>query len=105
MIINAFWSGKKLSQLNLKVIDSWRKHYPDNQFILWTYSKIENPPKGITLRFGDKIVSRKKWFSYSEGHGKNSPVAFSNFFRSQLLEKYGGLYIDLDVNLFLNRME
>ena len=38
MIINAFWSGKKLSQLNLKVIDSWRKHYPDNQFILWTYS-------------------------------------------------------------------
>ena len=97
MIINAFWSGKKLSQLNLKVIDSWRKHYPDNQFILWTYSKIENPPKGITLRFGDKIVSRKKWFSYSEGHGKNSPVAFSNFFRSQLLEKYGGLYIDLDV--------
>jgi|TARA_B100000073_G_scaffold145428_2_gene119741 hypothetical protein len=97
MIINAFWSGKRLSKLNLKVIESWRKNYPNNQFILWTYSKIENPPKGITLRFGDKIVSRKKWFSYSEGHGKNSPVAFSNYFRSQLLEKFGGLYIDLDV--------
>ncbi len=97
MIINAFWSGKKLTDLNLKVIESWREQYPNNKFILWTYSKIENVPKGLTVVYGDKILSRKKWFSYDKGYGRKSPVAFSNLFRSELLYKNGGLYVDLDV--------
>ncbi len=97
MKINFFWSGKTLSKLNLACIQSWKEHYPNSEIIIWTYSKITNPPQGVTLRFGDKIVPRKKWFAYKQGHSKGTPVAFSNLFRAELLSRFGGLYVDTDV--------
>jgi hypothetical protein len=93
-IVNGFWYGSELGELEKLCIDSWIKN--GYEFHLWLYDDIE-VPNGVVVKNANDIVSLDQYFTYSKGHTKNTPVAFSNLFRAHLLYKLGGLYIDLDV--------
>ena len=94
MIVNGFWYGSELGELEKLCINSWIKN--GYEFHLWLYDDVE-VPNGVVVKNANDIVSLDKYFTYSKGHTKNTPVAFSNLFRAQLLYQRGGLYVDLDV--------
>ena len=94
MIVNGFWYGSDLGELEKLCIDSWIKN--GYEFHLWLYDDIE-VPKGVIVENANDIVSFDQYFTYTKGHTKNTPVAFSNLFRAELLYQRGGLYVDLDV--------
>ena len=94
MIVNGFWYGSELGELEKLCIDSWIKN--GYEFHLWIYDDIE-VPNGVVVENANHIVSFNQYFTYNEGHSKGTPVAFSNLFRAQLLYQRGGLYTDLDV--------
>jgi len=93
-IVNGFWYGSELGELEKLCINSWIKN--GYEFHLWLYGGVE-VPKGVVVENANHIVSFTEYFTYSEGHSRGTPVAFSNLFRAQLLYQKGGLYIDLDV--------
>ena len=94
MIVNGLWHGSELGELEKLCIDSWIEN--GYKFRLWLYEDIE-VPKDVIVKNANHIVSFDQYFTYSEGHTVGTPVAFSNLFRTQLLYKLGGLYVDLDV--------
>ena len=94
MIVNGLWYGSELGELEKLCIDSWIEN--GYKFRLWLYEDIE-VPKDVIVKNANHIVSFDQYFTYSEGHTVGTPVAFSNLFRTQLLYKLGGLYVDLDV--------
>ena len=93
-IVNGLWYGSELGELEKLCIDSWIEN--GYKFRLWLYEDIE-VPKDVIVKNANHIVSFDQYFTYSEGHTVGTPVAFSNLFRTQLLYKLGGLYVDLDV--------
>ena len=93
-VVNGFWHGSELGELEKLCIDSWIKN--GYEFHLWLYDDIE-VPEGVVVENANHIVSFNQYFTYNEGHTKGTPVAFSNLFRAQLLYQRGGLYSDLDV--------
>jgi mannosyltransferase OCH1-like enzyme len=93
-VVNGFWYGSELGELEKLCIDSWIEN--GYKFRLWLYEDIE-VPKDVIVKNANHIVSFDQYFTYSEGHTVGTPVAFSNLFRTQLLYKLGGLYVDLDV--------
>ena len=94
MIVNGFWYGSELGELEKLCINSWIKN--GYEFHLWLYDDIE-VPEGVSIKNANHIVSLNEYFTYDEGASKGTAVAFSNLFRAQLLYQRGGLYTDLDV--------
>ena len=94
MIVNGFWYGSELGELEKLCINSWIKN--GYEFHLWLYGDIE-VPKGVVVKNADEIIYFNQYFTYDGGVSKGTPVAFSNLFRARLLYKLGGLYTDLDV--------
>jgi len=93
-VVNGFWHGSELGELEKLCIDSWIKN--GYEFHLWLYDDIE-VPEGVVVENANHIVSLHEYFTYDDGVSKGTPVAFSNLFRTQLLYQRGGLYSDLDV--------
>lgn len=94
MIVNGFWYGSELGELEKLCINSWIKN--GYEFYLWLYDDIE-VPENVIIENANNIVSFNQYFTYNEGHTRGTPVAFSNLFRTQLLYQIGGLYSDLDM--------
>jgi mannosyltransferase OCH1-like enzyme len=94
-VVNGFWYGPELGELEKLCIDSWIKN--GYEFYLWVYDLDIEVPDKVVIANANHIVSFTEYFTYSEGHSRGTPVAFSNLFRAQLLYQRGGLYIDLDV--------
>ena len=92
--VNGFWYGSELGELEKLCIDSWIKN--GYEFHLWLYDDIE-VSKDVIVENANDIVSLDQYFTYTKGHTKNTPVAFSNLFRAHLLYQLGGLYVDLDM--------
>tara|TARA_Y100000310_G_scaffold26993_1_gene25688 strand:- start:5740 stop:6432 length:693 start_codon:yes stop_codon:yes gene_type:complete len=93
--VNGFWFGGELGELEKLCINSWIKN--GYEFYLWVYDLDIEVPDKVVIANANHIVSFTEYFTYSEGHSRGTPVAFSNLFRAQLLYQKGGLYIDLDV--------
>ena len=93
-VVNGFWYGSELGELEKLCIDSWIKN--GYEFHLWLYDDIE-VPKGVIVENANHIVSLHEYFTYDDGVSKGTAVAFSNLFRAELLYQRGGLYVDLDV--------
>ena len=83
-IIHYCWlSGEPFSNLARKCIESWHKKMPDYTYILWDREKI----KEISSKWVDSSLEAKKW-------------AFAaDYIRLYSLYKYGGIYLDCDVEI------
>lgn len=82
-IIHYFWfSGDPYPEKVQRCLDSWHKHCPDYEFKLWN---LENYHTDNV--FCNEALSNRVW-------------AFaSDFGRCDVLYRYGGIYLDLDVEL------
>lgn len=80
-IIHQIWIGPKPPPQ--AIMESWKRHYPDYEYILWNEDKIaEEFPNGIR--------GQKQFDVQSKYAGK------ANILRYGILHKYGGVYIDAD---------
>lgn len=89
-IIHYVWLGeKKQSKLHKKVLKSWAKRAPEFEIIKWDEESIQK----LHNSFLDEAL-------------KNKAYAFaSDYIRLYALEKYGGIYMDLDMILVKNPLE
>jgi len=82
-LIHYCWlSNDKWDDIHQKCFDSWKRLLPDYEFILWdSFSEAKDIP------FVKRMVRQKSW-------------AFaSDYIRLYALYTYGGIYLDLDVEL------
>ena len=94
MVVNGYWHKGELDSLSKFCINTWIKN--GFEFHLWTYD-LSLKSDSITIKNANTIVDESEYFTYDGGHTVNTPVAFSNLFRAELLYKLGGLYVDLDL--------
>lgn len=88
-VINYIWVGDKELPKIFKVCkESWEKHCPNYKFILWTENDIEF----------DEIPFLKHTYE------NRKFSKFSNYYRMWILYHYGGVYLDIDVEL-INSLE
>ncbi len=83
-IIHAIWfSDDPMPELYLKCLGSWKKYAPDYEIKIWN---LETYKPGHCLFFEQAIEHRNWAFA-------------SDYARADLLRRYGGIYMDLDVEV------
>ncbi|WP_353949007.1 glycosyltransferase [Sporolactobacillus sp. Y61] len=85
-LIHYFWLGNKnKNALTKKCINSWKKFAPNYRIIEWNEKNI--PFERIKAQYVSEAISKQKW-------------AFAtDYLRLFILNEYGGLYMDTDVEL------
>ncbi len=83
-IIHAIWfSGDPMPKLYRDCLDSWKKYATDMEIKIWDL-KTYKPERCL---FFEQAIAEKNW-------------AFaSDYARADLLRRYGGVYMDLDVEM------
>ncbi len=83
-VIHTFWfSGDKLPKVYERCLDSWKRYAPDFEIKIWDLDSFE--PQSCL--FFDQAIEDKNW-------------AFaSDYARVDVLRRYGGVYMDLDVEM------
>lgn len=84
-VIHYCWfSNEEMPPIVKKCIDSWRRYLPDYEFRLWDMKSIQD----IDVPFLREALECRKW-------------AFAaDYVRLWAVEKYGGIYLDTDMELF-----
>jgi len=102
-VIHGMWYGTQLSKMELLTLHSFTDH--GHEFHLWAYDDLSAHamPRGVVVRNATEIIPRRKVFVKTSidpetGVGRNSLGApFSDLFRYKLLERHGGIWVDMDV--------
>ncbi|MBO6241861.1 MAG: hypothetical protein J6O61_13630 [Butyrivibrio sp.] len=83
-LIHAIWfSGDPMPELYLRCLESWKKYAPDCEIKIWNMETYK-PDRCL---FFEQAIEQKNW-------------AFaSDYARADLLYRYGGIYMDLDVEM------
>ena len=83
-IIHYCWFGRgEKSKLAQKCIDSWKKYCPDYEIIEWNEDNFNIEMNGYT-----RMCYNQKKYAF-----------LSDYVRLLVVEQYGGIYFDLDVEL------
>lgn len=86
-IIHYCWFGNKPLPPNCrKMIDSWKKHLPDYTFRLWDETTFD--------------ITESEYVQAAYQAGKYAFV--SDYVRLWALKKYGGIYLDTDIEVIRN---
>ena len=88
--VQSLWVGPQLSILEVMCIKSFQR--VGHTFILYTYEKVKNVPKGTIIKDANTIIKKKNLFDF-----KSSLLPFSDIFRYTMLYKNGGYWVDLDM--------
>lgn len=104
-IIHCFWAGGPKTELAEKCLASWRKYAPGWEIFEWNLETRKDPPQeppheyvrllrsgfpnslGSDARFLVGAVKNEKW------------AMVSDYVRMRVLKEFGGIYLDLDVEL------
>lgn len=78
--IHQVWIGGKLPSIYRRFVDSWQRFHPDWECRLWTDSDVKE--------FG---LKNEKYFKIANTNGQKSDI-----FRYEILQRYGGIYVDTD---------
>lgn len=82
--IHSFWfSGDEKPELYKKCVSSWKKYCPDYEIIEWN-SHNYDVSKNVYMK---EAYENKKW------------AFVSDFARLDVIKEYGGIYMDMDVEL------
>lgn len=85
-IIHYCWFGKKRKPKMVKdCIASWKKHLPDYQIVEWNEKNAS-----LSHPFVKEAYRQKKW------------AFVSDYVRLEIIEKFGGIYLDTDVMIVKN---
>lgn len=84
-IIHYSWfSGEPYPKHIELLMETWKKHLPDYEFVLWDANKL----KEVGSVFADEAISVRKW-------------AFAaDFLRIYAVYTYGGIWLDTDIEMF-----
>ncbi len=84
-IVHYSWlSGEPFPDEIMACMSTWKKHLPEYEFILWDKEKLSE----VNNIFANEAISVKKW-------------AFaSDFIRLYAVYKYGGIWLDTDVEIY-----
>ncbi len=85
-IIHQIWLGGKLPEKFVWMTESWRKKHPTWKYILWTDKDIE-----------ELHLINQKQFDEATNFGVKADIL-----RYEILEKYGGVYVDIDYECLKN---
>jgi len=89
-IIHQIWVGPKNPPANFFTFrDKWLKLHPDWEYHLWTDADLDS----LNLEFRDLIDASPNFAERSD------------ILRSELLERFGGVYIDVDIDPFYSLNE
>ncbi len=80
-IIHHIWLGCPLPQRYKKYLKSWQKLHPDWKHKLWTDADLKN------FKLNNQAI-----FDKAENYGERSDI-----WRYEILYRYGGLYVDTDI--------
>lgn len=92
-VVFSLWIGDQLGPWEQLCLESFLKRGYD--FHLFTYGPVAGVPDGVILRDGREIEPESNIFQ-PEAHGKTFS-GFSNLFRYSALNKFHGVWVDLDV--------
>ncbi len=83
-VIHGIWlSGEPMPELYQRCLESWKKYAPDYEIMIWNREMY----KPDYCLFYEQAVEYRNW-------------AFaSDYVRADLLRRYGGIYMDLDVEM------
>jgi len=102
-IVHCVWVGSALSLLEKLTIKLLLSH--GHEVHLWSYAVIENTPEGVVNRDAGDILPSSSMFRYDgepldclPNGGKGSLSHWSDQFQLKLLDKYGGIYTQMDVS-------
>lgn len=101
-IIHYCWfGGNPLPPLALECIASWRKYLPDYEIWEWSESSTPALPNRDKELMPDKVMAFDvNIIPYTEEAYKQKKYAFvSDYARFWILNKYGGVYFDTDVEV------
>jgi len=85
--IHYFWfSNEPLSELAEKCIASWKKYCPDYNIICWNTTNFDVTKN----RYAKEAFEAKKW------------AFVTDYARLDVLYEYGGIYMDVDVEVLKN---
>jgi mannosyltransferase OCH1-like enzyme len=79
-IIHHIWLGSPLPATCKKLRETWMQQHPHWQFMLWTDKEVEE--------FG--LINQER-YNASNNYGEKSDIV-----RYEILERFGGLYVDTD---------
>lgn len=83
-IIHYCWfGGKQLPKLAIRCLESWRKYCPDYEIIEWNENNFDITATTYTR----EAFEAKKW------------AFISDYVRLYVLSRYGGIYMDTDVEV------
>lgn len=86
-IVHYIWfGGNPYSEKIKKCIDSWHKYLPDYEFMLWNEQTFNIEQ---SCDFVKEAYAKKKW------------AFVSDYVRVWALNKYGGYYLDTDVEVLM----
>ena len=86
-VIHFFWFGKgSIPEENLRCIESWKKYCPDYEIVKWTEDNYD-VTKCLYMK---QAYENKKWGFVPD------------YARLDIIYKYGGIYLDTDVELVRN---
>lgn len=86
-VIHYFWFGKNdKPEIFYKCLESWKKQCPDYEIKEWTEENFD--------------ININKYVSEAYEKGKYAFV--SDYARFYILNKYGGIYLDIDVEILKN---
>ena len=86
-VIHYCWFGKKpYNELMIKCMESWKKHLPEYEIIEWNEENFD-----ININPYVKEAYNAKKFAF-----------VSDYVRLFVLHKYGGIYLDTDVEVRKN---
>jgi mannosyltransferase OCH1-like enzyme len=77
------WKNKNIPKKYIKNINSWKKQLPDWNFTFWDDKSIDILLKNEKIKFKSKIEK----------------IDYAKYY---IMYNFGGLYIDIDVELYLN---
>ncbi len=115
-IIHYCWlSGESYPELIRNCIDSWKIKLPDYEFILWDLRKValdfeisdwkatppddeKEKPVDRLIDEGKKVLKTNNIWLRQTIHAKKYAFA-ADFIRVYALNKYGGIYLDADVEV------
>lgn len=80
-IIHYSWIGSEMPEDVEKQIDAWKKILPEWKFMLWTTENWNVK----SYKFSQEMYSKKKW------------AYVTDVLRLDVLNKYGGVYLDTDM--------
>lgn len=117
-IVHYCWFGRgKMPELVLRCIASWHKYMPDWEYRLWTEDSLAEALKkpykdGLSegsnspsFRKGERVGMEDYWLEYMPAYVKEAYAAkkyafVSDYVRLWALEREGGLYMDVDFEVY-----